>query len=77
LKPGLEHPDLDVDYKESLRDTLRMLEKRNTVKEIMDFVDDALDRKRGREMHDALKKLGLSTLEDLEVEIRNIAYNSF
>ncbi|AEF84849.1 putative UvrD/REP helicase [Treponema primitia ZAS-2] len=76
LQPCLVHPDLDEDKKESIRDTIRMLQNKKTVKEIVDFIDDALDRKRGKEMHSALKACGLTTFEDIESDIREMAYNT-
>jgi mRNA-degrading endonuclease RelE of RelBE toxin-antitoxin system len=76
LQPSLDHPDLEGDYKESIKDTIRMLNNKKTVQEIVDFVNDALDRKRGKQMHNALQKLGITTLEDIEEEIRKIANNA-
>jgi mRNA-degrading endonuclease RelE of RelBE toxin-antitoxin system len=76
LQPSLNHPNLAGGDKESITDTIRMLNEKKNVKEIIDFVDDALDRKRGKQMYNALHKLGITTLEDIEDEIRKIAYNA-
>jgi mRNA-degrading endonuclease RelE of RelBE toxin-antitoxin system len=77
LKPGLESECLGIVYKEHLEDTRRMLENRKTSGEVMNFVEDALDRLIGWEMHDALNKCGILTLEDIIDQLREIAANTF
>jgi hypothetical protein len=70
--PALEHEDLDPDIKKSVKNTLQRLEKKETVKEIMNFFDDARDSKRGEEIVAEFRKHGLKAFEDIVEEVKKI-----
>lgn len=71
--PAINHPDLDEDIKESVRNTFERLKKKETTKEILDFFNDALDARRGKTIHDAFQKLGLLGFEEIANDVTKLA----
>jgi hypothetical protein len=76
LSPALNCPGLIQDIKESVEDTLKRLEKKNTAKELYDFFYDALDARRGKQMYDALRENNLTAFEDITNEFFDIYWRN-
>jgi plasmid maintenance system killer protein len=79
--PALKNEKLSAEIKGRMENTLERIKKNmNTTQKIVDFVHDAFDSKTGREIHDALKALGLKTFEDIKEKIEEfncIKYDEF
>jgi hypothetical protein len=65
ITPALNCPGLIQDIKDSVKDTLKRLEKKNTAKEIYDFFYDALDARRGKQLYDTFRENNLTAFEDI------------
>jgi hypothetical protein len=74
--PALNCPGLIQDIKDSVKDTLKRLEKKHTSKEIYDFFYDALDARRGNQMYAALRENNLSAFEDITNEFFDIYWRN-
>jgi len=71
LLPALA-PDSGLDQKirESVQHTMKMIESKKSIHDIISFYEDALELKSGKYIHDKLKEKKLQTFEDIEPKIR-------
>ncbi|GHV87164.1 hypothetical protein AGMMS50255_4600 [Spirochaetia bacterium] len=76
IEPALNCPGLIQDIKESVRDTLKRLEKTNTAKDIYNWFYDALDSRRGGQVYDALRDNNLTAFEDIIEEFSDIYWRN-
>ncbi|GHT94625.1 hypothetical protein FACS1894141_1640 [Spirochaetia bacterium] len=76
IAPALNCPGLIRDIKDSVQDTLKRLEKKNTSKEIYDFFYDALDARRGKQLYDALRENNLTAFEDITGEFFDVYWRN-
>jgi mRNA-degrading endonuclease RelE of RelBE toxin-antitoxin system len=72
LYPAIDHPNLDLDIKERVKDTLKRLELKKSVREISDFFEDALLSKSGNEIYNAFNAIGLKGFEDIAEDVRKL-----
>jgi len=63
---------LDPDIKESVENTRQALERKQTVKEIMDYFNDSLESRRGKQIVAEFRKHGLKAFEDIVEEVKKI-----
>ena len=72
LSKALSCKELDQDIKDSVQNTYERLKRKESVKEIMDFFEDALLANRGRTIHDTFQKLGLQGFEEIADDVRKL-----
>jgi mRNA-degrading endonuclease RelE of RelBE toxin-antitoxin system len=72
LYPAINHPNLDLDIKERVKNTLKRLEMKKGIREISDFFEDALVSKSGNEIYTAFQQLGLKGFEDIAEDVRRL-----
>jgi mRNA-degrading endonuclease RelE of RelBE toxin-antitoxin system len=71
LLPGLEHPGLDQDVKDSIKNTIDRLKSKKSVFSVIDFFYDALMSNDGKYIREKLNENGLLAFEDIELEVRD------
>ena len=74
LLPAINCQELNEDIKASVEDTLKRLERKETVKEIFDFFEDALNARRGKAIYVEFKKLNLTSFEDIFSDVKKICH---
>lgn len=77
LMPAINCDSLNDDIKESVKNTFERLKKKETVKGIFDFFEDALVARRGKQVYEELKKHKLMAFEDILSEVRKIYNDGF
>lgn len=73
LAPALKCSTLSQDIKESVQNTYNRIISKKTADGILDFFDDALNARRGKQIMDELHKNGLKAFEDIYEEVKEIA----
>jgi hypothetical protein len=76
ISPALNCPGLIQDIKDSVQDTFKRLQKKNTSKELYDFFYDALDARRGNQVYVALRENNLTAFEDIITEFFDIYWRN-
>jgi hypothetical protein len=74
--PAINCPGLIQDIKDSVEDTFKRLEKKNTSKEIYDFFYDALEARRGKQLYAAFRENNLIAFEDITNEFFDIYWRN-
>lgn len=77
LMPAINCDSLNDDIKESVKNTFERLKKKETVKGIFDFFEDALAARRGKQIYEEFKKHKLTAFEDILSEVRKIYNDGF
>lgn len=77
LMPAINCDSLNDDIKESVKNTFERLKKKETVKEIFDFFEDALTARRGKQIYEEFKKHKLMAFEDILSEVRKLYNDGF
>lgn len=75
LIPAMNCNNLNEDIKESVKNTFEILKKKETVKEIFDFFNGALDSRRGKQVYEELKKHKLTAFEDILSDVRKLYHD--
>jgi len=70
IKPGLEHPTLDQEIKDSLENTYMRLKKKKFLTEILDFYYDALLSIHGQSIAKKLAEKGLNNFEKINGKVK-------
>ena len=79
IKPGLDHPELDIKIKHSLEYTIETIKNKRTIAGILEFYYDALRSSSGKYIKEKLHEKKLKAFEDEDVrkkvqEFREIIY---
>lgn len=76
LIPALNCEVLDNETKESVQRTYDRLKQKTRAKEIIDFFDNALEGKHGKDVHDGLMKAGLKYgFEEINDLVHSVYYD--